>query len=271
MALCATILFSTTNRWTIARSMIRTFFNRLVAILFICFISLTSSVFFIVALITWLLTSRFDRQSHWLHQLTCLWASLYIWAFPLWSVKIRHRNRIDRNKTYVIVANHRSLLDILAVFTLFVQFKWVSKSEQFKIPLIGWNMALNRYVRLRRGGQGNRNNIKKMYRACEKHLKRGSSVFVFPEGSPNNSREPATFREGAFVLAKRRDVPILPLVISGSEDSIENGRLTFLKRVHINITVLDEIPPESFTNVTSKALATEVRQMISSELTRSDL
>src|SRR4030095_8313921 len=53
--------------------------------------------------------------------------------------------------TYVMVANHQSLLDILVLFRLFVHFKWVAKVELFKIPCIGWNMSLNRYVRLRRG------------------------------------------------------------------------------------------------------------------------
>ena len=248
--------------------MIRIVLNRLVAILFIGFISLTSTIFFLVAVFIRLITAPFDKQSHWLHQFTCLWASLYIWAFPPWSVKIHHREKIDSSKTYVIVANHQSLVDILAAFTLFIHFKWVSKTELFKLPLIGWNMALNRYVRLRRGGKGNRDNIKKMYRACEKHLKRGSSVFVFPEGKRSRSGELGSFREGAFVLAKRRNVPVLPLVITGSIDTMENDKLYFLRRARINITILDEIPPESFQNSTSKMLATQAREVMESELRR---
>ena len=50
-----------------------------------------------------------------------------------------------------MVANHQSLLDILVLFRLFVHFKWVSKIENFRVPCIGWNMSLNRYIKLRRG------------------------------------------------------------------------------------------------------------------------
>ena len=223
-------------------------------------------VMFPIALMIWLMTARFDKQLQLLHQFTCLWASLYLWLYPLWSVEIINREKIDPNKTYVIVSNHRSLVDILVAFTLFTHFKWVSRSELFKLPLIGWNMRLNRYARLKRGGKGNRSNIKKMYRACEKHLKRGSSIFLFPEGTRSETTEIGPFREGAFVLAKRRNVPVLPLVISGSERTMENGRLNFLSRARISITVLDEISPETFQDNSSKILATQVRQTIASAL-----
>lgn len=249
--------------------MIRIFLNRLVAFFFICFIGVTSSVFFVAALFIWLVTVLFDKRLRLLHLFTCLWASLYIWVFPLWSIKITNREKFDKNKTYVIVANHQSLVDILVASTLFVHFKWVSKRELFNFPLIGWNMRLNRYVRLRRGGEGNRTNIKKMYRACEKHLKRGSSVFVFPEGSRSETGTPGPFREGAFVLAKRRNVPVLPLAISGSRDTMENNKLYFLKKASIEIRVLDEIPPETFQDSTSKMLATQVRAVIARELLES--
>jgi 1-acyl-sn-glycerol-3-phosphate acyltransferase len=246
--------------------MIRIFANRLVAICIMGFIGLTSIGMFPIALVIWVMTARFDKRLKLLHRFTSLWASLYLWLFPLWSVDIVNREKIDPNKIYVIVSNHRSLVDILAVFALFTHFKWVGNSDHFKLPLIGWNMLLNRYVRLRRGGKGNRNNIKKMYRACEKHLKRGSSIFLFPEGTRSGSGEPGPFREGAFVLAKRRGIPVLPLVISGSEATMENDRLYFLRRARITITVLDEVSPDTFQDISSKILATQVRETITADL-----
>ena len=67
-----------------------------------------------------------------------------------------------------MVANHLSLLDILVLFRLFRHFKWVSKIENFRIPCIGWNMSLNRYIKLRRG---DRESIVQMMEACEKTLR----------------------------------------------------------------------------------------------------
>ena len=111
---CATIFIQ--NR-SANRNMIRIFVNRLVAICIIGFISVTSMVMFPIALMIWLMTARFDKQLQLLHQFTCLWASLYLWLYPLWSVEIINREKIDPNKTYVIVSNHRSLVDILVAFT----------------------------------------------------------------------------------------------------------------------------------------------------------
>ncbi len=244
--------------------MIRSVTNRLVAILFIGFVFLTSAFLFLIALVIWALTILVDRRLKLLHQFTCFWASLYLWIFPPWSVSVHGREKIDKDKTYVIVSNHQSLVDILVAFTLFTHFKWVSKSELFNIPLIGWNMVLNQYVRLERGKN---HSIKKMYKACQKHLERGSSIFLFPEGTRSNTGEMRPFREGAFVLAKRQQVPILPLVIRGSKDALPKSSMNFHGKTHVDVYVLDEIPPESFAETNPRVLAGQVREIIADALT----
>lgn len=232
---------------------------RIVAILFIVFLFGTSLLFFPLALLIFVVTRPFDRRLRLLHRFTCLWASLYIWVFPPWSVTVHGREKIDPAKTYVIVSNHQSMVDILVAFMLFRHFKWVSKAELFNLPFIGWNMYLNRYVRLKRG---NKSSIRSMYNACEKHLKEGSSIFLFPEGTRSSTGHMREFKEGAFVLAKRQHVPILPLVINGSKDALPKNSFNFHGVSHVHLTVLDEIPPESFENETAAELTTRVRELI---------
>lgn len=93
---------------------------------------------------------------------------------------VRGRERIDPRATYVMVANHQSLLDILVLFRLFRHFKWVSKVENFKVPFVGWNMRLNRYIPLKRG---DRASVIEMIARCERTLRSGSSIMMFPEGT----------------------------------------------------------------------------------------
>ena len=235
----------------------------LTAALFLCFVLLTSVLFFPIALLIWFVTILFDRRLRWLHLFTCFWGSLYLWVFPLWSITVHGREKIAKDKTYVMVSNHQSLVDILAAFTLFTHFKWVSNQDLFNIPLIGWNMRLNRYIPLERGKN---RSVKKMYKSCEKNLKRGNSIFLFPEGMRSRESEMKPFREGAFVLAKRREVPILPLVISGSSSALTEKGWIFPGRANIDITILDEISPDSFQDVTAKNLALRTRDIISAEL-----
>ena len=65
------------------------------------------------------------------------WASLYAWLNPAWRVTIHGRDLIERDAAHLYVANHLSLLDILVLFRLFTDFKWVSKAEIFKVPGVG--------------------------------------------------------------------------------------------------------------------------------------
>ena len=83
--------------------------------LYWCFMVLFSVVMFPVALLCWALTLPFDRRKVALHRLTCFWASIYTWFNPIWPVQVIGRAKIDPKETYVMVANHQSLLDILVV------------------------------------------------------------------------------------------------------------------------------------------------------------
>jgi len=243
--------------------MLQRLYNRLIALLYITFVFVTSSAFFLIAILIWLTTKLIDPRLALLHKFTCFWASLYIWVMPPWSVNIKGKSNIDPNETYVIVSNHQSLVDILVAFTLFTHFKWVSKAELFKIPLIGWNMSLNDYVKLRRGDN---RSIKHMYSACEKHLNAGSSVYLFPEGTRSESGRLRSFKEGAFVLAKRLNRPILPIVINGSSGAVPKNSMNFHGKTEVQVTVLEPILPESFGEESSRELADRVRQLISDQV-----
>ena len=101
-----------------------------------------------------------------------------------------------------------------------------------------------------------------MYKACEKHLKQGSSIYLFPEGTRSESGEMRKFKEGAFVLAKRLQNPILPIVINGSKTALPKNSFNFHGETHIEVTVLPPIFPESFGEDSAKELATQVQQQI---------
>ena len=146
--------------------------RRLASVLFGVFVVITSLLLFPIAVVIYLATVLFDPRRRALHQFTCFWASLYTWCNPWWRVTVRHRERIDPHATYVMVANHLSMLDILVLFRLFTHFAWVSKIENFKVPVIGWNMRLNRYIELRRGDPAS---IAQMMEACERTIGEGNN------------------------------------------------------------------------------------------------
>jgi 1-acyl-sn-glycerol-3-phosphate acyltransferase len=210
------------------------------SLLFWGFVVLSSLILFPIAVLIWVVTAPFDRRRRALHMFTCFWASLYTWLNPAWRVTIHGREHIDRDATYVYVANHLSLLDILVLFRLFTDFKWVSKAEIFKIPGIGWNMRLNNYIPLQRG---NRDSVVVMMQQCKQALTQGSSLMMFPEGTRSATGELKAFKTGAFELAVDAQVPVLPIAIEGTNNALPKHGFVLRGRHHITVTVLEPFDP----------------------------
>jgi len=236
--------------------------------LFWIFITLSSLAMFPVALLCWALTLPFDRRKVVLHRLTCFWASLYTWLNPAWPVEVTGREKIDSNETYVMVANHQSLLDILVLFRLFRHFKWVSKIENFRIPCIGWNMYLNEYIQLKRG---DRSSTSAMLRTCRQNLADGNSIMMFPEGTRSLTGKLRAFKTGAFSLAKDAKRPLLPIVVHGTASALPKRGVILRGRHRIRIEVLDPIPYAEFEKEDVEDLALRVRELIGDHLEKTQV
>ena len=237
--------------------------RRLYSLGFWTFLVVSSALLFPVALVIWAATVLFDPRLVVLHRFTCFWASLYSWLNPAWRVHVTGRDKIRSGAAYVMIANHQSFVDILVLFRLFAHFKWVSKIENFRVPCIGWNMWLNGYIPLRRG---QRESVAQMMKACEEALAGGSSIMMFPEGtrSPTGMLQP--FKPGAFVLAQRAGVPLLPIIVEGTARALPKRGFVLQGMHTITIRVLDEIPAASFAGVPVETLIDRVHRLFEDEL-----
>lgn len=236
-----------------------------ISIVFWGFILLTSTALFPFALLIRFLSSPFDERLVLLHRFTCFWASLYTWFNPLWKVTIAGREKLRPSHVYVMISNHQSLVDILVLFRLHAHFKWVSKIENFSIPFVGWNMSLNRYVRLDR--ESMKSHLR-MMRDCEKALNAGSSVMIFPEGTRSPDGRLRPFKEGAFELALRTRKPLLPIIIAGSSQALPKRGFILRGTHEIKVKILDPLPYESFSHLDTAAVKERAHALMHSELER---
>ncbi|MCH7707732.1 MAG: 1-acyl-sn-glycerol-3-phosphate acyltransferase [Myxococcales bacterium] len=230
---------------------------------FWAFLVVSSIVLFPIALVIWATTARFDPKKKLLHRFTCFWGSLYTWFNPAWPVTLEGREHIRSDATYVMVANHQSLLDILVLFRLFRHYKWVSKVENFRVPFIGWNMSLNGYIELKRG---DRTSVVKMMSACRVTLAEGNSIMMFPEGTRSLDGRMRAFKTGAFELAKASGRPILPIVLNGTSNALPKRGFVLQGRHPIHISILEEIPAEEFAAESAEKLTERVRDLIGAKL-----
>jgi 1-acyl-sn-glycerol-3-phosphate acyltransferase len=238
-------------------------YNRFLAALILLYIAATSIFLFAIAIAIWLLTRWFDRRLVVLHQFTSFWACLYLWTMPAWRVTLRGREKIRKDRVYVIVSNHQSQLDILVAFRLFFPFKWVSKIEVFRLPFIGWNMYLNRYIPLKRG---DKESVARMLARCEAALAKGSSIYMFPEGTRSTGTRLRPFKPGAFLLAHKLKLPILAVAINGTRRALPKYSLNFHGRQELSIEVVGEIPYAEFKDKSVAETAAMVRARIAAHV-----
>lgn len=218
---------------------------------------------FVPMTVLWVVTLPFDRRRVLVHLYSCAWGFMYVAFNPLWRTRFEGRTKIPWSGPAVLVANHLSLVDILVLYGLFRPFKWVAKAELFRIPVVGWNMVLNDYVRIRRG---DRESVKDMMAHARRHLARGSAIMIFPEGTRSRDGRMLPFKDGAFKLASEAGCPIIPIAIAGSELALPKHGVIFRQRATIRVRVLDPVDPRAFAN--PDALKAAVRTLIEEEVAR---
>ena len=212
------------------------------------FFALTLPPLFVVALVLFLVTAPFDRRRVALHLFTCAWCSFYVHANPLWSVRVTGRERLPWRGAAVIVANHLSLVDILVLAGLYRPFKWVSKASIFRVPFLGWNMTLNGYVSITRGAT---DSVRRMMARCRELLAQGSPVLFFPEGTRSADGRLQPFRDGAFRLARAAGVPVIPVALSGTHETLPKHGIVLRNRMEARVRVLEPIDPAAHASVAS--------------------
>jgi 1-acyl-sn-glycerol-3-phosphate acyltransferase len=176
------------------------------------YLLLSCAVLFFPALLLWLVTF-WDPKRRWLSKYTSIWGAHYLAWAPFASVRVEGLEHARPERPCVYVVNHQSMVDILAVFATHLPYLWVSKVENFYAPFLGWNMWLNGYVPLKRGFLPS---ILRMVRACLDNVARGHSLCVFPEGTRSPDGNLIDFYRGAFWVATKCRIPVVPIIVEGT-------------------------------------------------------
>jgi len=202
-------------------------------------------------------TFWWDKRTLASHMMATFWGWVYQSLVPFWKLSLEGREKIPWNRPVVMVANHRSLIDILALHKLRRPFKWVSKAENFKLPFVGMVLTLNNHIKINR--ESLRSGAQFLSQA-ELEMKKGSSILMFPEGTRSKTTEMRPFKEGAFLLAKKMGCGIIPIVHIGSEKTVDHGSWVLKGKASIYIRVLDEIPSHEVKKLDPKEMMSLVRE-----------
>jgi len=181
-----------------------------------------------------------------------------LWKF---DVEGQRPDDIDTH-AYVVVANHESQADPFLLSFLPWDMRWVAKEDLFKQPVSGWAMRLGGDIPLRRG-EGE--SVRACLEECERALRGGISVMMFPEGTRSPDGALLPFKTGAFDLAIRAGVPILPIALAGTRPMRPKHSRWFGK-AHACAKILAPIPTTGMTEADIESLRDQTRAAIAAEL-----
>jgi len=138
------------------------------------------------------------------------------------NVARRGLDRVERGRPYVFVANHQSMYDIPVLFwALPFDLRIIAKEELGRVPFIGWHLARNGHVLVRRDRPGGA-----VFQQVSAMMKARSSLIVFPEGTRSLDGRVARFRSGVFRLAIETGLDVVPVAVRGTHAVMRKKHLT---------------------------------------------
>lgn len=186
-------------------------------------ISLVINTFFLGSLI--IILSPLDPSGNFVHYIGKLWSRFNIYL-GFCRVRARGQELIDPEKTYIVMSNHQSLVDVWALIAyLPLQLRWVVKKEIRRMPVFGYALERMGHIYVdRTRGESIRRSIEKAAQKVKDH----TSVVFFPEGARGEDGKLLKFRKGGFILAQESGYPILPITINGSRFVLPKNTLDLM-------------------------------------------
>jgi 1-acyl-sn-glycerol-3-phosphate acyltransferase len=202
------------------------------------------------------------------------WGRAFFGTHPFWRVKVEGVENAGPGP-YLVICNHQSLVDSLAMLMIGHRIKFISHIKVFTAPLLGSSMRICGYIGVE---PGNPFPAPRVAREINDWWALGESVCLYPEGTRSGDGEIQPFKAGGFRLAHGAKVSILPVAIDGTHEALPKGAKTYVgspfKRIRVH--VLPPIPwdacgndPRALAHLTHDTIATELDRMRGRALTDS--
>ena len=175
---------------------------------------------------------------------------------------VKGAEKIDVNKSYVVVSNHPSTLDIFTHITaLPVSIRFLTKTELFRIPVFGRVLKVLGLPRIDRKNASA--NFEKINESISKVIKNKNSIMIFPEGKRSNQKDLLPFKKGAAYISKDFQLPIIPVVTHNAHNLMRKGEV-WLRSGEITIEILNPINYSE--ELTVEEITTKIYSLINEKL-----
>lgn len=180
-------------------------------------------------------------------------------------VRIKGKENIHKNQSYIFIANHQGAFDIFLIYGfLGVPIKWMMKRGIGKIPFVGAACRAAGFIFV---DNSSPKTAALSVIGAEKAIRKGASIVIFPEGSRTRDGKMRRFKKGAYQMALDQHISILPITLNGPFRVLPIGSIT----VHpglMEMVIHPAVPTESLivTHNELQDFANATRSIIGSSL-----
>ena len=214
-----------------------------------------------------LLVAAVQSTSPWIDRLIRAWGRLLVNAAGI-DLQTENLGVLQPDQRYILVSNHHSYFDIPCILAAVPQpIRFMAKVSLFKIPIFGWAIGRAGFIPIDRK---NRRTAVKSFDLAADRIRKGNTIVIFPEEGRSRERTMRPFQRGAFLLAIKSEVPMVPIAVDGTWSVFPVGART-VKPGKVTVRIGTPIPTADCTLRDKERLANAARAQIEGMLYRDDV
>jgi 1-acyl-sn-glycerol-3-phosphate acyltransferase len=175
-------------------------------------------------------------------------------------LRIHGLEHIDKHKKYILLANHASLFDIMAIMAIHPGVSWFGREHLTRIPVFGRLLQSIDYIPMK---SGNLRNTKDMIDQLVQNSQ-GLTIAIFPEGTRTLDGKINDFRRGFIHVLRSSELEVLPVTLRGFYELKPKNRFHIKFNAKVNVVVHKPIENKTLTDKNDKEIISTVKEVIES-------
>jgi 1-acyl-sn-glycerol-3-phosphate acyltransferase len=213
----------------------------------------------IIAVLLIAIIVPFNNNSPTIDRIIRAWSRVWLTTSGT-RLEVEGGDNIDPGRSYVVVANHLSALDIMAcLLAVPLPIRFLAKKELFRVPVLAQGMRLVGIIEVDREARGAIHS--EVNRQSRELIEQGRSLIIYAEGTRPRNGVMKPFKKGAFTMAIRAGLPVLPLSIHGSYEAWPPGK-PVVRGGLIRVMIDKPVETDGMTSADTGDLRDQVREII---------